>query len=758
MGFNTITLRVKTDRGDWMRGNFKILTVILLLMLTIFFSPMFICAETQEMPGDFYENIFSQHGAIMLMIDPDNGEIVFANRAASNYYGYPVDTLQTMLISQINTLTPAAILEEMTLAESENRNYFLFKHQLANGQIRDVEVYSYPVDAGDRTLLFSVITDITDELAAETQISRIREQRLLALIFITIVFLSGFIIMVLTNRQRKKAIEDLRYLNQLQRIVADISLKFFASKPDDLERLFSEAMDTCGPIFDIDRSIIYRISDDQSNFDKLFSWYRPGIPERKDKIQMGLEEMPWTASQLLDRHMVCIEDVCLMPSETSEEQSALLSQGVHGRCVLPLVIGEKVVAIWMLDSFEKPMNCQQTNRSIRDVLAGIFAAALDRNQSHQQQQFWQNMLGYIIENDPSSIVIMDNQMNYMYASKKYLKDFRIRETNILGMNHYKVFPNMPELFKDVHRKVLAGEVINSEEEIFHHADGSTDFTRYLLRPWYQLNGQIGGIVMYLEVITERKRQEQKRIEELSQYRQQQKLESIGTLASGVAHEINNPIMGIINYAQLIFDENQNATINSFAREIITEGLRISSITSDLLFYSRQQKQEHSLANINDIILRTLNLINSVLKKDKIEIHLNLLEDLPQLKCRSQQIQQIMMNLITNARDALNDKYPNSDPDKMIHISNCLFHEGGRRWIRVTVEDHGTGIPLEIQDKLFDPFFTTKPREVGTGLGLPISYGIAKDHHGRLVFETETGLLTRFILELPIDNGWNHEEN
>jgi PAS domain S-box-containing protein len=382
----------------------------------------------------------------------------------------------------------------------------------------------------------------------------------------------------------------------------------------------------------------------------------------------------------------------------------------------------------------------------------------ERKQANQEQLFWQDMLRYVLENSFSSVVVMDKEMNYMFASKNFLKNFRITENDISRMNHYKLFPNLPYAFNSAHERVLAGETVHSEEEVFHHADGSSDYFRYLLRPWYQMNGDVGGIVLYIEFITERKQREQEKIENLMKYRQQQKLESIGTLASGVAHEINNPIMGIINYAQLILDDNNGTEKNEYAKEIISEALRISDITKDLLFYARQQKQEHSLANINDIILKTLSLVRNMLYKDQIDVRLNLNDDLPQLKCRSQQIQQILMNLLTNAKDALNDRYPGGDPDKAILISNHLFNEGGRRWIRVIVEDHGNGISPEVQQRVFDPFFSTKSRDVGTGLGLPISYGIAKDHHGRLFFETETGHHTRFILELPVDNGWDIKED
>jgi signal transduction histidine kinase len=130
------------------------------------------------------------------------------------------------------------------------------------------------------------------------------------------------------------------------------------------------------------------------------------------------------------------------------------------------------------------------------------------------------------------------------------------------------------------------------------------------------------------------------------------------------------------------------------------------------------------------------------------------EDLPKIKCRSQQIQQVVMNLITNARDALNEKYSGFDDNKKIEIISVFFDKNGRRWIRTTVEDRGIGIASDTMERMFDPFYTTKERYRGTGLGLSISYGIVKDHHGELRVESEPGLYTRFHMDLPVDNGWD----
>jgi signal transduction histidine kinase len=208
----------------------------------------------------------------------------------------------------------------------------------------------------------------------------------------------------------------------------------------------------------------------------------------------------------------------------------------------------------------------------------------------------------------------------------------------------------------------------------------------------------------------------------------------------------------MNYAQLIQDRLEpGSPLAEYTGEILHETQRVAVIVRNLLTFARNDKQSHSSARMADIVEGTLSLIGTVIRRDQITLTVNVPSDLPDLKCRSQQIQQVLMNLMTNARAALNERYPGHDPDKVLHVEASLFEKEGRRWIRVTVEDHGTGITPEVRERMFDPFFTTKPREKGTGLGLSISHGIVKEHHGELTVETEPGRFTRMHLDLPVDN-------
>ncbi len=267
-------------------------------------------------------------------------------------------------------------------------------------------------------------------------------------------------------------------------------------------------------------------------------------------------------------------------------------------------------------------------------------------------------------------------------------------------------------------------------------------------------GETRGFLSIGTNISERKAAERERANLEGQLRQQQKLESIGTLASGLAHEINNPIQSIMNYADLVRARVRNDDpVAEFANEIVIETERVARIVRSLLTFARQEKEHHSPARLCDIVDASLTLMRAVLRRDHIRLESDVPSDLPKIKCRSQQIQQVFINLLANARDALNARFPELDPAKLIRIVSRVFELDGETWVRTTVEDHGTGIPPELLDRVYDPFFTTKGRESGTGLGLSVSHGIVREHRGAMSVESTLGEFTRFHVDLRVDNGW-----
>lgn len=231
--------------------------------------------------------------------------------------------------------------------------------------------------------------------------------------------------------------------------------------------------------------------------------------------------------------------------------------------------------------------------------------------------------------------------------------------------------------------------------------------------------------------------------------EQQKLESLGILSAGVAHEINNPLTGVINYAELIRSSVDDERLGEFATGIIAEGNRIARIVSSLLTYARREADEPGFTTVSHMIDDVLNLVGATLRKDDIQLEVDVSDDIPQVVASQQQIEQVLINLLMNSRDALNQRFEQFDEKKKLSIHGSVRKQDAHTFVRITVEDNGSGIPHEIQKRIFDPFYTTKSRAEGTGLGLAISRSIAQAHDGDLSCESAPGRPTRFHLDLPI---------
>lgn len=232
--------------------------------------------------------------------------------------------------------------------------------------------------------------------------------------------------------------------------------------------------------------------------------------------------------------------------------------------------------------------------------------------------------------------------------------------------------------------------------------------------------------------------------------QASKLASIGELAAGVGHEINNPINGVINCADIMLENmSPSSPDRRFAELIRSEAERVATIVKKLLTFSRQQQETYSHASIAEVLDSVLSLSAKKIEKSLIELRLEIPDSLPRLRCRSEQLQQVFMNLIINAIHALDERYPDGSPNKTLTIAIEPVALDEREFLRIVVADLGVGMTDVTRSRLFDPFFTTKGRDKGTGLGLSVSDGIVKDHGGFFEVESVLGEYARFYVYLPV---------
>jgi len=255
---------------------------------------------------------------------------------------------------------------------------------------------------------------------------------------------------------------------------------------------------------------------------------------------------------------------------------------------------------------------------------------------------------------------------------------------------------------------------------------------------------VTGLVLIQLDVTERKKAQREAARSAQ-------LASVGQLAAGVAHEINNPVNGIINYARILRDTyGGEGNIGELAGRITAEGERVAGIVAGLLSFARDHRHEERCeTSVSTIVRETLSLLEGQFTRDGIEIRMKVPADLPALRVAPHETRQVFLNVFSNAQAALNQKYPGIHRDKILEISAARASDNGESLLRIEVTDRGAGIPAEHLDKVFEPFFTTKTAEQGTGLGLSISHGIIEAQGGKIEIKSVPGEFTTVGIVLPI---------
>ncbi|WP_333655443.1 ATP-binding protein [Dissulfurispira sp.] len=224
----------------------------------------------------------------------------------------------------------------------------------------------------------------------------------------------------------------------------------------------------------------------------------------------------------------------------------------------------------------------------------------------------------------------------------------------------------------------------------------------------------------------------------------EKLASLGRMAAGVAHELNSPLTGIVTFAHLMMKRMppENTQDAEDLKVIIDQAERCSKIVRGLLGFSRKTASEKAHVDMNTLIENTLSMVRNQAKFYNITFDVRLDKSIPEVNADPNQIQQVFLNLLINAADAMEEK-------GKITISSRMAEEAADRFVELEFADTGPGIPEDIRSKVFEPFFTTKPAGKGTGLGLAVSYGIIKKHEGQIFVKSEHGQGASFFIRLPV---------
>ncbi|MFZ5798923.1 MAG: ATP-binding protein [Thermodesulfobacteriota bacterium] len=294
------------------------------------------------------------------------------------------------------------------------------------------------------------------------------------------------------------------------------------------------------------------------------------------------------------------------------------------------------------------------------------------------------------------------------------------------------------------------------EHIHYDNTGEQQFVEVYAYPVFDEHGRVVQVVEYTLDVTKHRRSDEEREKLLSQLIASQKMEAVGILAGGIAHDFNNILTVILGYSQILALMSQEADPR---REMINgihdAAERAAGLTQQLLAFSRRQTMEIGVVNPNDIVSDISRMLTRLIGED-VRMDIAMAENIGNIRADTGQIQQVIMNLVINARDAMPDggnltiETGQIELDEKYAASRPGVHPG--LYAMITVTDTGIGMTPEVREEIFEPFFTTKKRGEGTGLGLSTVYGIVKQHDGHIYVYSEPGRGTTFKIYLPITDG------
>ena len=221
-----------------------------------------------------------------------------------------------------------------------------------------------------------------------------------------------------------------------------------------------------------------------------------------------------------------------------------------------------------------------------------------------------------------------------------------------------------------------------------------------------------------------------------------KLAAVGEMAAGIAHELNNPLTSVTGFAELALEAiPQESQTRKDLEIVMREAIRARDVVRRLLDFARQSESTRERTSLNEVIEDVVALSRHLIQTSGVDLQLELEQDLPWVLADSNQMKQVLVNLVHNALQAM------PAGGEMLITTQSAFR-AGRDWVRVSVCDTGVGIPRLDQSRIFEPFYTTKGEQGGTGLGLSVTYGIVTDHGGQIDVESEPGAGSKFTVWLP----------
>ncbi len=450
------------------------------------------------------------------------------------------------------------------------------------------------------------------------------------------------------------------------------------------------------------------------------------------RAEIDLSETSSAVTALKEKRVVTVEDI---PHEECSDQKLMLSLRWRAAIFAPLITKQQAIGVLVFSNDSKERCFTQEEILRVETLAQQAAVTLENARLFRvisrSQKEWETTFDAMQD----CVSVHDTSGKVIRANLALARRMKTTPPKVIGKYCTELYsPGQPGSFPCNHTRKLEADPVIVEEVELPHMGGTFQIS---VSPWYDKNNRLVGSIHVAKDVTNEKLLRQQLI-------QSEKLSAIGELISGIAHELNNPLTGVMGYSQLLqlrHDLDDRARDNLL--KINNLALRCQKIVQNLLSFARKQKPERTLCDINEILERTVELRSYELQVNNIDINLDLDRHLPRTIADAHQLQQVFLNNITNAEQAMLDSHGRGQ----LAIRTRVNPQNS--FITIEISDDGPGIPEAHLTRIFDPFFTTKEVGKGTGLGLSLSYGIIKEHGGNISARSKPGEGSTFVIELPV---------
>jgi len=557
--------------------------------------------------------------------------------------------------------------------------------------------------------------------------------------------------------ERKMAEKALQYRVEFEKIITSISTSFINLSLKEVDGGINYALQRVGEFAGVDRSYVFLFYDDGKKMDNTHEWCAEGVkPSIQNLKGLLVDNFPWFMEKMKKFEIVYIPNVDELPPEASAEKEIFQPQGIKSLINVPMFYQGVLIGFLGFDLVRGEKTWSEDVIALLKIVGEIFINALKRKEGEMALRESQERYRNLVETIKEWIWEIDASGLYAYSSPRLKDILGYEPEEVLGKTPFCLMPpEEADRVREIFREFVAEKKpIIALENTYIHKDGHKVIMETSGVPFFAPDGTLLGYRGVDRDITERKKfeEEQKRIE--AQIQQAQKLESLGILAGGIAHDFNNLLVGILGNSDLAQMEiSPSSLAQMYLTQVRTAAQRAADLCRQMLAYAGKGRFVIQPIDLTEIVEEMAHLLEISISKNAI-LRYNLGQNLPKIEADVTQIRQVIMNLITNASDAIEGKQGVitivtgvMECDRN-YLSNTYINEerSEGQYVYLEVSDTGIGMDEVTKEKIFDPFFTTK--FTGRGLGLAAVLGIVRVHKGSVKVYSEPNRGSTFKILFP----------